>query len=206
MPSIRSSPRYDAVAKTLHWLIAAAIVAMLVIGWVMVRLPKTDPDKFALFQWHKSIGITILLLSLARFGWRLSHPAPPLPVAMPAWEKIAARATHALFYVLIIGMPLIGWAIVSASPLNLPTMLYGLVPWPNMPVLPDLENKREIGHALDSVHETGAYILAALLVLHVAAALKHHWFDRDDVLTRMAPNPVARLLMRLRGDRPGKNA
>ncbi len=196
MPASGSS--YTAVAKTLHWLIAVAIIAMLIIGWTMTSLPKGE-EKFALFQWHKSIGITILLLSVLRLIWRLAHSAPPLPAAMPRWEKIAARASHALFYVLVIGMPLTGWAIVSSSPLNLPTMLYGLVPWPNLPVLPDLANKKEIGHVLGGVHGYGAYILATLLALHVAAALKHHFMDRDDVLTRMMPQSMTGLLDRLRG-------
>jgi len=198
MPPITSSTSYGTVAKTLHWLIAAAIVTMLVIGWTMTSLPRNNPHIFALFQWHKSIGITILLLSLFRLGWRLMHPAPPLPAGMPAWEKFAARATHVLFYVLIIGMPLTGWVIVSTSPFNLPTMLYGIIPWPHLPVLPDLANKKEIGHTFGDVHGILAYIMAGLLVLHVAAAHKHHWFDRDDVLTRMAPGPIARWLDRLR--------
>jgi len=189
---------YGVVAKWMHWLIALAIIAMLVIGWTMTDLPNGS-QKFALFQWHKSIGITILLLSVLRLVWRLVHPVPPLPPAMPGWEKFAARASHALLYILMIGMPLTGWAIVSTSPLNLPTMLYGLVRWPNLPVLPELTNKKEVGHALGDVHGFGAYILAGLLALHVVAALKHHFMDRDDVLTRMMPQSMTGLLERLRG-------
>jgi cytochrome b561 len=199
MPSAPSSTSYGTVAKTLHWLIAAAIVSTLMVGWTMTSLPRNDPHIFALFQWHKSIGITIFLLGLFRLGWRLTHSAPPLPTKMPRWEKFAARATHVLFYVLIIGMPLTGWVIVSTSPFNLPTMLYGVIPWPHLPVLPDLANKKEINHTFGDVHGILAYIMAGLLVLHVAAAHKHHWFDRDDVLTRMAPGPIARWLDRLRG-------
>ena len=201
MPKEKLSPSYDSVAKTLHWLIAFAIVAMLVIGWTMTNIAKDNPYRFGLFQLHKSVGITILLLSLFRLYWRLTHPAPPLPIAMPAWEKFAARATHWIFYVLIIGMPLVGWAIVSASPFNLPTVLYGIIPWPHLPVLPDLDpdSKKQAVHLFDTMHDYGAYILASLLVLHVGAAHKHHWLDRDDVLTRMAPGPIARLLNRMRG-------
>jgi cytochrome b561 len=201
MPKTALPSRYDSVAKTLHWLIAAAIIAMLILGWTMVNLPKGNPNQFALFQWHKSIGITILLLSLLRLGWRLTHPAPPLPARMPAWEKCAARATHYLFYILIIGMPLIGWAMVSSSSFNLPTKLYGVIPWPHLPVLPDLDpaSKKVIHDRFDVMHDYGAFILAGLLILHIAAAHKHHWLDRDDILTRMAPGPVARMLNRMRG-------
>lgn len=199
MPKEKFSLSYDNVAKTLHWLIAFAIVAMLAIGWIMTSLPKGDPNKFALFQWHKSVGITILLLSLFRLFWRLAHKPPPLPASMPGWEKLLAQTVHVIFYVLIIGMPLLGWIIVSTSPFNLPTMLYGVIHWPDLPVLPTLENKKDIGHLAANAHSLGAWILAGLLVLHVLAAHKHHWFDRDDVLTRMAPGPIARLLDRMRG-------
>lgn len=192
------SPSYTAVAKTLHWLIALAIIGMLALGWIMTSLPN-GPDKFSLFQWHKSIGITILLLSFARLGWRLTHTAPLLPLAMPRWEKIAAKATHVLFYILIIGMPLTGWIIVSSSPLNLPTMLYGVIPWPHLPVLPELENKKEIGHVFGAIHGYLAYVIAGLLVLHIAAAWKHHLIDRDDILIRMAPKFLTGFLNRLRG-------
>jgi cytochrome b561 len=192
---------YNAVAKGLHWLIAAAIVGMLALGWIMTDLPKGDPLQFPLFQWHKSIGITILLLSLVRLGWRLVHPAPPLPKGMPHWESLAARATHILFYVAMIGMPFAGWVMVSTSSLNLPTMLYGLVEWPNLPILPTLENKKQIGHLFSDLHSLGAYALAALLVLHIGAAWKHHLIDRDDVLLRMAPKFLTRTLNCVRGQK-----
>jgi cytochrome b561 len=214
MPKPSLSPSYDNVAKTLHWLIALAIVAVWVIGYTMTHIERDNPYKFPLFQWHKSIGITILLLSFVRLVWRLMNPPPPLPAHMPPWERMAAKASHLLFYVLMIGMPLVGWAIVSSSPLNLPTYLYGHISWfkdipwlyngifwPNLPVLPDLDpdTKKQASHTLDFAHECGAYILAGLLVLHIGAAHKHHWFDRDDVLTRMTPGPISRLLNRLRG-------
>jgi len=201
MPRNVSSAQYDNVAKTLHWLIAFAIIVMLIIGFTMTLLPKDNPYKFGLFQWHKSIGLTILLLSLFRLGWRLAHPAPLLPDHMPAWEKFAARATHFMFYVLIIGMPLTGWIIVSTSPLNIPTMLYGVIHWPNLPVPTTPDHKKEISHVFTWAHIVSAYIMVALLALHVAAAQKHHWIDRDDILTRMAPGPIARLLDRMRGAR-----
>jgi len=204
MPATIFSTRYNNVAKTLHWLIALLIITMLALGWTMENVDKGNPYRFQMFQLHKSIGITILLLSLMRLTWRLMHRAPPLPETMPAWEKFAARATHVLFYVFMIGMPLTGWAIVSSSPLNLPTYLFGYIHWPDLPVLPELANKREVSHVFGAIHGWGAYILAALLVLHVGAAVKHHWINRDDVLIRMLPGPVVCLFEKLRGDKMKK--
>jgi cytochrome b561 len=192
------SASYDAVAKLLHWTIALAIIGMLALGWTMADLPRADPMRFQLFQWHKSIGITILLLSLLRLGWRLGHPVPPLPDSMPLWEKRLARTTVILFYALIIGMPFTGWIIVSSSPLNIPTMLYGIFPWPDLPILPSLAHKREIGKAFAEVHGYLAFFIVGLLCLHVAGALKHHFMDRDDILTRMAPAFLTGFLDRIR--------
>jgi cytochrome b561 len=189
---------YASVAKFLHWLIALAILGMIALGWTMNDLPRTDPLKFTLFQWHKSIGITILLLSLFRLAWRWAHPAPPLPDTMKAWEKILAKSVVILFYALMIGIPLLGWAVVSSSPLNIPTLLYGLIPWPHLPILPALENKKEISETLGDVHSFLAYSVLALLALHAGGALKHHFVNKDDVLTRMSPGFLNSFLNRLR--------
>jgi cytochrome b561 len=193
-----SNPSYGAVAKTLHWLIALAIICMLILGWGFDFMPENWPQ-FALVQLHKSVGITILLLSLLRLVWRLMHATPPLPAHMPAWERTAARVSHILFYTFIILMPMSGWAMVSASPLGLPTVLYGFLPWPHLPILPDLQNKKEISHLMGRMHGLIAYGLTGLLAVHIGATLKHHFIDRDDVLTRMAPRFFNRFLNRLRG-------
>lgn len=194
------SVQYDPVAKALHWLIAIAIVAMLAIGWIMTSMDNSSA-KFTLFQLHKSIGITILLLALFRLGWRFTHRPPPLPDTMAGWEKVAANGTHVLLYALMIGMPLLGWVIVSASPLNLPTLLYGVVPWPHLPLIPEMENKREIGHLAGAAHYYLAWVLLALFLGHAGAAWKHHLFNRDDVLTRMAPKFMHGILNRIRGQK-----
>jgi len=181
--------RYGTVAMAFHWLIAAGIVFMFFLGKYMLDLPSSDPDKFTLIQFHKSTGLTILMLSLARLGWRLVNPVPPLPGEMPAWERSAARATHFLFYILIIGIPLSGWAMVSASPLGLPTLWFGQFEWPHMSFLADLPraDRTELRGPLHDTHEWLATGAVALLVLHVAAALKHHFWNRDNVLRRMVP-------------------
>lgn len=198
MHAINHQAHYNAVAKFLHWLIALAIVGMLAVGWIMEDDALVNgPLRFSLFQWHKSIGITILVLSLLRLGWRLMNPPPPLPAAMPQWERWAAHAAHILFYALMIGLPLSGWAMVSASPYS--TVLYGLVPLPNLPFIADMPDKKAFGEMAEEFHCVMASATLGLLLLHIAAAWKHHLFERDDVLLRMAPRFAHGLLRRLRG-------
>lgn len=187
-PSRAASHRYGWVAIVLHWTIGLGILAMLVMGLAMAHAPLSPLIKFKLFQLHKSVGITILIAAALRLLWRLAHRPPPLPGAMPRWEKGAAESTHVLLYGLMIGMPLVGWALVSASPLNIPTMLYGLVRWPHIPVTAWFGwNKVQASAVLDTVHAYGAYVLIALILLHAGAALRHHFVLRDPVLRRMIP-------------------
>ena len=184
-----SHSRYGAVAMTLHWLLAAAILFMVWLGFFMMSLEETDPRTFPLVQLHKSIGLTILLLSVARLSWRLANPVPPLPAAMRRWERVSARAVHVLFYVLMISVPLLGWATVSSAPLAVPTTWFGLFEVPHIPFLADLPRaeKRVVEEPLAVVHSLLALAMVGLAALHAAAALKHHFRDRDDVLKRMLP-------------------
>lgn len=191
-PKAAASARYAAIAIVLHWAIALAIVLQIILAGRMGG-PRT-PESFAVSQLHKSIGVTILLLSLVRLGWRLSHPPAPLPATMARWEKVLAQVVHVGFYVIMIGMPLTGWIMVSASRLTIPTLLYGVVPWPNLPGLAHLAPAAKT--AWHQVGETGHGLLAkliyVLLALHVAGALKHQLFSKDEpVLSRMAPGAVA---------------
>jgi cytochrome b561 len=181
--------RYTAVAILLHWLTAAGIAALIVIGLIMTQLTSriSQMEIFTLYQLHKSIGITVLLLVVVRVLWRLTHRPPPLPAAMPRAEKGAAHGLHWLLYVFMIGMPLTGWAVVSSSPFNLPMVLFNLVPWPDLPVLPGLANKAAVSHVLAWVHAYGSWILIALLAVHIGAALRHHVVKRDPILARMVP-------------------
>lgn len=180
-------PRYTRVAIALHWLSALAVLGLIVIGLAMTHGDLAPMRRFQLYQWHKSVGLTVLALTLLRLGWRLAHRPPPLPATLPARERAGAHAAHALLYGLLIGLPLVGWAVVSASPFNLPTVLYGVVPWPHLPVLPELANKAAVEAVLQQVHAWGAWILIGLLLLHVGAALRHHLVLRDDTLRRMLP-------------------
>lgn len=182
-----SPARYGAVAMTLHWLIAAAIIGMLILGKYMHNLEDNDPSKFGLYQLHKSTGITILTLSVLRLVWRLVNVVPPLPTDLPVWQRWAANVSHVLLYVFMIAIPLSGWAMVSASPLGVPTIWYGVFEVPHLPGLQGLEEQEDVEETLEETHELLGNLLILLLLAHVAAALKHHFWDRDTVLKRMIP-------------------
>jgi cytochrome b561 len=194
-----AAQRYTAVAIVLHWAIAFAIILMIPLGfWMHIQAEDgvaTD-QLFRAFQLHKSIGLTVLALSLVRLGWRLANPPPPLPAHMPGWERFAARASHWAFYALIIGLPLSGWLYVSAGwsihenePLPVPTRYFGLFTVPHLFNLQAAsEGVREAAaEAAFTTHWLLAYTIIGLAALHVLAALKHHFFDRDEVLAHMVP-------------------
>jgi len=191
-PARAGSGRYSTVAIVLHWLIALAIVLQIILAGRMGG-PHT-PQVFAVTQLHKSIGITILLASLLRLAWRLIHPPQPMPATLAPWERTLARATHLGFYVVIIAMPLTGWLMVSASRIQIPTLLYGVVPWPDIPGIAGLTPaSKKVWQAIgENGHGLIAKLIYVLLALHVAGALKHQLFSRDEpVLARMAPGAVA---------------
>ena len=187
----KASPeRYNSVAIILHWTIALLVIGQLAGGLIMTKLPKDLLElKFQMIQLHKSFGITILLLTFIRLGWRLAHKAPPFPAVMSKWEKLAARSVHVLFYVLLIVTPLLGWAVVSSSPLakTVHTYLFGVVYWPHMPFFDGVADRKALSHEIAEFHEKAAFIMIGLIVLHVSAALKHHFFNHDRVLSNMLP-------------------
>lgn len=171
--------RYTPAAIALHWIAAAFIVTNLALGLYMVGLPLS-PQKLRLISWHKWIGVTVLLLSAARLLWRLGHAAPPLPAAMRPWEARLARWAHILLYVLFFAAPLTGWLFSSAT--GVQTVYLGLVPIPDL-----LDRDKELAEVLKVAHHWINYTLATIVVMHAAAALKHHFVDRDEVLARMIP-------------------
>lgn len=173
--------RYDRVAMSLHWLMAAAIIALLGLGFFMTGLKPGSPLQFKLYQLHKSVGVLVFLLALLRLGWRLGHRPPPLPESMGAPERLLAHAGHTALYGLMLGLPLAGWAVVSTSPYNIPTMVFGLVGLPHLPL------PRDINALAKATHMIGGWLLAVTLTGHVGAALRHHFLLRDDVLARMLP-------------------
>jgi len=190
--------RYNRVAMTIHWLTALTVLGLLVVGNIMADM-MNSPLRFQLYNLHKSFGISILLLTLFRLVWRLFNPPPPLPLQMAAWEVKVAHVTHWLFYGLLILVPIIGWMMVSASPRNIPTVLFGLIPWPHLPYLPDLEFqiKKDLKDGFETAHATVAYLMAGLVVLHIGAALRHRLILKDKVVQRMLPKFIPVLLLGL---------
>jgi len=182
------SDRYTRVAILLHWIIGLSIIALLVLGLTMEDFPKSM--MFTAYMIHKSLGLTVLMLTLVRIFWRLTHKVPAMPETMKSWEKFAAHAVHLGLYFLMLALPLSGWAMVSSSARGYPTVFFGLFEWPHIPFLAniaDIESKKEISHSIAEAHETLAWIAIVLIALHIGAALKHHIIDRDTVLTRMLP-------------------
>lgn len=177
------SPRYTRTAMLLHWLLGIALVTVFGVGLYMADLPFS-PQRLKLYNWHKWAGVSILMLSLLRLLWRITNRPPALPQAMasamPSWQHEAHHATHHLFYVLFFAVPLIGWAYSSAA--GFPIVFLGLWQLPDfVPVSP------ELAESLKPLHEISAYAMVGLVVVHVAAALKHQFIDRDGLLLRMLP-------------------
>ncbi len=175
---VTGSTRYSALAIALHWLLAVAIIGALALGIYMSDLPFS-PSRLKLYNWHKWAGVSILLLSALRLLWRLIK-RPPADLDMPAWQKRAAHLTHALLYLLFFAVPLAGWAYSSAA--GFPIVWFGVLPLPDfVPV------DKALAESFKLIHKLLAYGMAALIVAHLAAALKHHFIDRDGLLRRMSP-------------------
>ncbi|NRF66366.1 cytochrome b [Aquincola sp. S2] len=177
-PSPDLARRYSTPAIALHWLLALMILGSLGVGWYMTGLTMS-PTRLKLYNWHKWAGVTILTLSAGRLLWRLTH-TPPADAPMPAWQANAAHAAHGLLYVLFFAVPLVGWAYSSAA--GFPIVWFGVLPLPDF-VSPD----KALAEAIKPWHGRLAYTLAIVVVLHVGAALKHHFVDRDGLLLRMMP-------------------
>ncbi len=174
-----TSVRYTRTAIGLHWAVALLIFAAFPVGLYMVELPLS-PTKLKIYSYHKWVGVTIFLLALARLLWRATHPAPPMPESVPRWQQALAGATHILLYLLMVAIPLSGWLMSSA--LGFQTVYLGVLPLPDL-----LEKDKLLGEQLKFLHMFLNYTLAALVLMHIGAALKHHLIDRDDILTRMLP-------------------
>ena len=173
---------YHPLARALHWLLAVALVGNFALGLYMTGL-SFSPERLQLYSWHKWVGVLVLAFSLIRLVTRLMIPPPALPAAMeatmPTWQRRAHQATHAGLYLLFFAVPLLGWSFSSAA--GFPVVLFGLLPLPDwVPV------SESLADLLKQLHELAAFAMAALVLLHVAGALKHHFIDRDGLLGRMS--------------------
>lgn len=178
-----AASRYTAVAIALHWVLGIALVGLFGFGLYMTDLPFS-PQRLKLYNWHKWAGVTILGLSLLRLLWRLTHRPPALPAAMvqkmPGWQVLAHSATHLALYALFFVVPLIGWAYSSAA--GFPVVLFGQFPLPDF-----VSPNPDVAALIKPWHEISALTLAGLVLLHVAAALKHQFIDRDGLIARILP-------------------
>lgn len=175
------NPRYNTLAIALHWLLGLAILALLGAGLYMTGLPFS-PERGRWFSWHKSVGLIVLMLSALRLLWRWYRQPPALPeqvlATMPRWQAQALHTTHTLLYLAFFAVPLTGWAYSSAA--GYPVVWFGVRPLPDM-----IPVNEQLADQLKQWHHLFSYALAALVSLHVAAALKHHFIDRDGLLGRM---------------------
>jgi cytochrome b561 len=178
MPLTNSATRYGLVPQFLHWLVVVLIVVQYLLAESADELPA-GLEKLTTLARHKSLGITIMLIALARIGWRLFDRPPP-PPPMPRWQRVAAAATHWGLYALLLALPLTGWMMSSAA--NYPVSWFGLVQLPDL-VMPS----KALQDLMHEVHEVLFGALLALAGLHLLAALKHQFVDRDGLLTRMLP-------------------
>ncbi len=174
-----TSERYGDIAKTLHWLMAIAIITMLAVGLIMTDM-QMGPDKFELYGLHKSTGVVILLFVCMRLLWRVINPTPALPEHMKRIERFMAHSSHAVLYTIMIAMPLSGWLMSSAA--GFPVSVYG---WFVLPDLIEASNERRI--VFSDIHEYVGYFMILMIVLHTFAALLHHFYHKDNVLKRMLP-------------------
>lgn len=174
-----STTRYGAIAQLFHWAIVLLVGVQVVLAEIAEDLPL-GLQKLGVLARHKSFGITILSLALLRLAWRRLSPPPTLPPQMRPYERALANLTHWGFYVFLICLPLSGWLMSSAA--NFPVSYFGLLTLPDL-ISPD----KELVEPIKNLHELLGKLLFATIAIHVAAALKHHFFDRDDVLRRMLP-------------------
>jgi len=171
--------RYSRGAIWLHWSIGLLVI--LNIALVLVR-DNFDDMARAMMGWHKAIGILVLVLTLVRIAWRLTHRPPPLPM-MRAWERLLANLVHFTFYLLLIAIPLTGWLWMSAATTHRPISFFGLFVVPMLPV----GQSKELADSLGETHEIIGLLMIGLILLHVAGALKHHFLDGTNLLGRMIP-------------------
>ncbi|MDQ0395499.1 cytochrome b [Labrys monachus] len=197
MTTLSPRRRWSPAGQALHWLSAALILFMLGLGLVMVEFVEDPGRRFELYQLHKTCGAFVFLLLALRTAWRLFAVAPSPPATMPGHERLLSRTVHVVLYLMILAITLSGYVMISSSPLPLPVELPGGLAVPNL-IAPDYG----LSETMKTLHHRLAWVLLGLVALHVLAALKHHFWDRDDVLRQMLPLVRARREGRSPVDRP----
>ncbi len=179
---VGASQRYNNFAIFLHWLMALGLLLMLASGVMMVYAPLEQFLQFQLYQWHKAGGVLLLLALGIRLVWRLISRVPPLPSQLAAWEQYAAKLGHWGLYAAMLAMPLSGWLMVSSSVYGLPTMVFGWFEWPHIPGVAGYTTLHNVAR---SAHFYLALIFGGLILLHIAAVIKHKRMDGINLLQRM---------------------
>jgi cytochrome b561 len=172
-----NNSHYTTIAIGLHWLMALLLIALLVVGIYMHELPLS-PWKLQIYSWHKWAGVTAFLLVILRLAWRFTHRPPALPSSTSSVMRFTAKTGHVMLYLLMITIPLSGWLMSSAK--GFQTVYLGILPIPDL-----LSKDKPLGDMLQTVHQSLNFLFIGAVLGHVGAALKHHWLDKDNVLSRM---------------------
>lgn len=171
--------RYGAIAQLFHWVIVGLIVTQFILAFRAESLPR-GMKLITTLALHKSLGMTVLALAVVRLAWRWMNPVPADPLDMPKWQHVASRISHIALYALIFAIPLFGW--IASSARNFSVSWFGLFTWPNL-----VEPSEAAFKFFQAAHAFLAWALLAVALLHIAAALKHHFIDKDNILRRMLP-------------------
>jgi cytochrome b561 len=195
-------PRYSPTNQALHWATAACVFAILPLAWVMTNTKANTPFHDALYNWHKTLGLAVLLITLFRIVWRLVDRPPPYPPAVAAWDKWLAQVAYGLFFLVLLGMPITGYLMSGYG--HHPPVLFNLVPTPSV-----LPSDKPLAQLFGALHALGQWLVYALIGLHLSAVAFHLLYRKDGVLGRMLPAhaaepaPFAGAMSRLGDDAEG---
>lgn len=182
MPNRPDKKRYDIVAISLHWGMALCILLMLGSGLAFDRIDMEQSFKFNLYQWHKSLGLILLVLVAIRIGWRLFNKPPTEPSQLTKTDHILSKIGHWALYSAMVIMPFSGWVMVSSSPYGLPTFIFNLFEWPH---IPGLSSNKDMNALSKDIHWFGGWAFISLITIHSLAVVKHYYYDQVNLLPRM---------------------
>lgn len=174
-----TSHSYGSIAKAFHWVVAICVIGMIIVGFLLDAIPT--PERYTIIQLHKSIGFTLLIVMTLRLFWRFLSPPPPLPGNVSRWQVIVAKMTHGMLYVSTFTMTISGWMMSSFYGYAINWFFLVKIP------IPVDEKNRYLARIFSNIHDVAAWVFVVLICVHTLAALKHHFIDRDSILTRMLP-------------------